>query len=207
MARIKLSKKQQAEYDILKKRFRISLKEYKEYYDEVRKANKKLTQLNRKGKLLVPRSKYTTKVEGIKTKQQFKSRLTNIKKVLKRDFRQNVNFNARKNFVKSIYQVYRNSLTQKEMKELITLVNEMSDTQLLDFIDNNPELYKYFQSYVEFAVKQNIAEYGEIDKSAIFSRLKYSRDNYWGTVSRINDKQKISDEMISAMIDEVVRQM
>lgn len=205
MARIKLSKKQQAEYDILKKRFRISLKEYKEYYDEVRKANKKLSQLNRKGKLLVPRSKYTTKVEGIKTKKQFKSRLSSIKKVLDRDFRQNVNFNARKNFIKSVYQVYKNSLTQKEIKQLVNMVNQMSDTQLLDFIDNNPELYKYFQSYVEFAVKENIAEYGDIDKTAIFNRLKYSRDNYWGVLSRINDKHKITDEMIEEMINEVLR--
>lgn len=205
--RVKLSKKQQAEYDILKKRFRITKREYKEYYDEVRKANRKLQALNRKNRLLVPQAKYTTNIEMIKSRKMFNQRRQKFSNVLKRNFARERNMEARKNFIKSVYRVYSKSMTPEEFQEIVQTVNQMTDSQLADFINNNPELYKYFQKYVEYVILENISTYGEIDKSAILSRLKYSRDYSWGRTGVLYRYNEITDEMLLSMIDETLRQM
>lgn len=204
---VKLSKKQQAEFDILKKRFRITKREYKEYYDEVRKANRKLQALNRKNRLLVSQAKYTTSIEMIKTRAMFNKRRQKFENVLRRNFAKERNLEARKNFIKSIYRVYSKSMTPNEFQDIVQTVNQMTDSQLADFINNNPELYKYFQKYVEYVVLDNIATYGEIDKSAILSRLKYSRDYSWGKTGVLYRYNEITDEMLMSMIDETLRQM
>lgn len=177
MASVKLTKKQQAEYDILRERFRISKKAYKEYYDEVRKANRKLRDLNRKGKLITNYGAYTTKIDSIKTRSDFNKRMSKIRKIRQRDFRKEYNKYRRETFKKSFYDVFSSdNLTQQEIDELNKLVDELGDDEIKSFIDNNPELLPWFKKYVEIKVKKNISELSEIDKQTLMNRLRYMKN-------------------------------
>lgn len=171
---VKLTKKQQQEYDILRERFRISKKAYKEYYDEVRKANRKLRALNRGGKLITNYGVYSTKVDNIKSRSDFNKRMRKIRDVRQRDFRKEYNKYRRETFKKSFYDVFSSdNLTQQELDELNKLVDSLGDDEIKKFIDDNPELLPWFKKYVEVQTKKNIAELSDIDKQTLMNRLRF----------------------------------
>lgn len=130
--RFALTKKQQAEYNIMREKFYISKKEYKEFYAEARKARKKTLDYYNRDRLL---STYRINTSGkfLDTRYEFEQRMEYLRDVNKRDW-------GKRMLQEQMEEVRLNlSAFAGSRYGWDEYFNSLSDTELRDFLNQNPD--------------------------------------------------------------------
>ena len=132
------TKQQQAQYNLLNKRFGISELEYLKLYYGVRKANAKGARLAKTESSLY-HVKYSRKFKNtIYSKEDYLKYMKSISKVLSRDYKERMNREFKERFMQNIEAI----LTDKAAKNINEIVQQMTASELRAFIDDNPDLEK-----------------------------------------------------------------
>ena len=131
------TKQQQAQYNLLNKRFGITELEYLKLYYGVRKANAKGARLAKNESSLY-HVKYSLTFKRIETREDFNRIMKSIKNVLSRDYREKKNAEYIKRFKRNIEYI----LDSESAKRVIAIVDKLSAQELYQFIEENPDLEK-----------------------------------------------------------------
>jgi len=127
--------KREKQYKELRKRFKITKKEFNEYYDNLRKANRKGQRMKKQGNALYT-VKFSTEINHIKTREDFKRYRKSIKSVLDTKYRYKMNIKYREilrdNLIKLFGYKGGNYINDKFKK--------MSDKELKKFFDENDDI-------------------------------------------------------------------
>lgn len=127
--------KREKQYKELRKRFKITKKEFNEYYDNLRKANRKGQRMKKQGNALFS-VKYSYGIKHIKTREDFKRYSKSIKKVLDTEYRHKMNIKYREilrdNLIKLFGYKGGNYINDK--------LKKMSDKELKKFFDDNDDI-------------------------------------------------------------------
>ena len=99
-----LQPKQQKQFDILSERFNISEKEFKSFYNNVRKANAKASKFDKSTTLYIPQ--YSLKIAHIKTREDFERISTSLEEVLEPDYRALKNESVREQTYDNLEQIF-----------------------------------------------------------------------------------------------------
>lgn len=118
-----------------KKGVKITRAEFKEYYDSVRKANKKLGSKQFKNTALKA-NLYTLSVKRITDRKEFLSNRRRVKNVLNRDYKKKLNASMREQLYKNI----RRDLGIRNSKPIIDLLKEMKDETIIKFFNVNRDI-------------------------------------------------------------------
>ena len=158
------SKKMEAQYQQLKRKFRISRAEFEQYYKDIRRANKKGQNLKRYDNALY-RPHYSTEVSGIKTRKDFTARQKSVQYVLSKSFRTQQNFELRNRFYANLSYSYG-----ANAEPIINAFKAMSDAEIVLFLKQNKDLeIAYYDSDMQ-AVAQYLNTIG-MSITAFMNRL------------------------------------
>ena len=130
------SKAMTKQYNTLKHRFGLSELEYLKLYYGVRKANAKGRRLAKEDSLY--HVKYSTKFKGVMDRYDYKVLMESIGRVLSPDYKKRKNEEFKKRFMQNIEMI----LSDKAARNINELINEMTASELKQFIDENPDLEK-----------------------------------------------------------------
>lgn len=143
------SKKMEAQYQQLKRRFNLTRNEFATYYQNVRRANKKGQNMKRYDNALY-RPHYSTEVGGIRTRQEFTARQKSLNIVLAKSYREARNQELRNRFYANLSYAYGS-----DAETVINVFMTLSDSQILEFLQRNKDLeIVYYDSDA-----QNVALY------------------------------------------------
>lgn len=136
MSKIVLTKRGEKQLEYLQKKgVKVSRREFKDYYDNLRKANKKLTSKNFRETALKA-NPYTLSVKRIKDRKDFLKARKNVNNVLQRDYKKRLNESMRE----QLYKNLRKELGARNAKPIIDKLKEMTDKELLEFFRVNDDL-------------------------------------------------------------------
>lgn len=133
--KMEMPRKVEKQFQELKARFRITKREFLDYYNAVRKANKKLGAKTYKQRAFLPKS-FTTNVGFIKTKKIFNQMFKNVSEVLQRDFTKKSNKRVRKN----VYGNLVNQLGYDSAQIVIDKFSQLSDAEFKQYFEVNYDL-------------------------------------------------------------------
>lgn len=155
---------------IKKKRIRITKREFKEYYQNVRKANRKLGAKNFKDKSLDKR-KLSYGVWQITSLKDFRRAQTRVNKILTRDYLKQNNERLRQQFYYNLEYLYND----ENAYMLQDLYSQLTDNELVKFMQENPDIER-----LQYASKESLEEYVELiglTSEKIADRIKYTYKN------------------------------
>lgn len=134
-----LTKKQTFQYKRLSRKFKISEREYKEYYDMLRKSRRKSMRMARDdSSLFVPH--YSYKIENIlNTRKDFLDKRRSVRQFLKNDYKKRQNLKSRANIKRNLMKTFENDV---RTKKVIGQFMKLSDKQLNQFLMENPDIQK-----------------------------------------------------------------
>lgn len=162
MSKIELPKKAQKQYDKLKKLFKISKREFLEYYKNVRKANKKTARKQFKQKTIY-QPKYSLTVNYIKTREDFLQYRRSVKRVLQRGYTQDINKEMRNR----AYQNIRNVLGRENAKPVIERLKQLTDEEYVEFFKENEDIES-----IGYDSDQTLFDFIDITKEKFLNRLE-----------------------------------
>lgn len=160
--KIEMPKKAEKQFQELRAKFKITRREFLEYYNAVRKANKKLSGKNYKDKAFMSK-KFSLKVGHIKNRGLFTIQKNKVKKVLDKDFATDLNSHIRNNINNNLLLQFGDS---QKVHDIIEKFNNLSDRQFKKFFDNNPDL-----NYLKYDSLTDIGDFLDITIENIKSRL------------------------------------
>lgn len=120
---------------IKKKRIRITKREFKQYYELVRKANRKLSSSYYTRQAFDTR-KFSYSISHITSTSEFKKRFAKITEVLGRGYRKKSNLAIRQRMYSNLESVFDIAGASR----LITLFEQLADNELLEFFKENPDI-------------------------------------------------------------------
>lgn len=157
---------------IKKKRIRITKREFKQYYELVRKANKKLSSNYYMQKAFDTR-KFTYSISHITTTSEFKKRMARVTEVLGRGYRKKSNLAIRQRLYSNLENVFDTAGASR----LVTLFEQLADNELLEFFKENPDIER-----IAYESEEGLDRYVELvgmtlDKISNRLKVKYRRMN------------------------------
>ena len=114
-----MPRKAEKQYQELKSRFKVTRREFLDYYNAVRKANKKTSSKSYKERAFLPKT-FSTKVGFIQTRKIFLNMSKNVTEVLSKDFLKEKNQEARNN----VYANLNKLLGEENSKQIIEKFEE-----------------------------------------------------------------------------------
>lgn len=150
---------------IKKSNINITKKLFREYYEDVRKANRKLGSKTFKSKTLDTR-RFSYAITHIKTTSEFKKRMAKIKDVLTRGYRVKHNLEIRNILDKRLIEIYgeQGNIIRDQFAQL-------SDNELLEFMQENPDVNQMQYLYDEML--ENYISLIGLTTEKISGRLSY----------------------------------
>lgn len=133
--KLEMPRKAEKQFQELKARFKITRREFLDYYNAVRKANKKLSTKTYKQKAFLPKS-FTLNVGFIKTKKIFTQMSKNVSEVLQRGFTRKANKRVREN----VYGNLVKQLGYDNAQIVLEKFNQLSDAEFKQYFENNYDL-------------------------------------------------------------------
>lgn len=128
------SRKMEQQFKELRSRFRITRTEFAQYYNDIRRANKKGQNLKRyEGALYIP--KYSLSVASIRTRSDFTARVKSVENVLAKGYRQRVNTVLRNRFFANLSYAYG-----RDADAVINIFMTMSDAQMEQWLRQNKDI-------------------------------------------------------------------
>ena len=127
--------KRQRQYNELRNRFKISKEEFDEYYDNLRKANRKGQRMKRQGNALYS-VKYSYKINHIKTREDFERYSKSIENVLDTKYRYKMNIKYREILHNNLIRLFG----YKGGNYINDKLKKMSDEELKKFFDDNDDI-------------------------------------------------------------------
>lgn len=161
MRKIEMPKKAQKQYEQLSKLFKISKREFLDYYKNVRKANRKTSTKQFKQKAIY-QPKYSLTVNYIKTREDFLRYRKSVKKVLDRDYKQNINKTMRER----AYDNIRKVLGRENAKPVIERLKELTDEEYVQFFKDNEDIES-----IGYDSDQTLFDFIDITKEKFLNRL------------------------------------
>lgn len=153
------------QYKTVSRRFDVTREEFREYYDELRRANKKGSRIRRevKGKLYVPEFSYTT--AALRTREDFEHYLQAVKQVNAVDYLQKVNLRIRKQMRINLKQEFGQYTGESMFREL----DKLSDKDLNNFL--SAKINSDWQT-VAYDSKTQILDFIDLSLADLKSRIK-----------------------------------
>lgn len=127
--------KKEKQYNELKKRFNITPQEFLNYYNNVRKANKKGAKLKKQSNALYG-IKFSTEIKHIKNRKDFEKYTISLNNVLQENYRTEMN----KKYKSVLYDNLKKMFGTKGANYLSDKLNRFSDVELKEFFDDNDDL-------------------------------------------------------------------
>ena len=152
---------------IKKKKIKITKREFREYYDNVRKANRKIGGKNFRDKSLDKR-RLSNSVWRITNLQEFRYAQSRVSRILKRDYVKQNNERLRKQFLYNLEYIFDNESAYM----LQNLFSQLKDNELVKFMQENPDIER-----IQYGSLEDLAEYVELiglTSEKIANRLKYT---------------------------------
>lgn len=152
---------------IKKKKIRITKREFKEYYQNVRKANRKIGAKRFKEKSLDKR-RLSYGVWQISNLRDFRNAQMRVSKILSRDYMKRNNERLRQQFYYNLEYLY-NSENAYMLQDLFS---QLDDNKLVKFMQENPDIDR-----MQYASKEGLEEYIELiglTSEKIVDRIKYT---------------------------------
>lgn len=138
--------------------YRVSKREFAEYYELVRKAQRKLNRIKADEDLLW-RNRVPLSVSGFQSVAQFKAQFRRVKNILRRDYKKQVSYEIRDRLYSNLrYQFGDNA----ETDQLIEEFKNMTDTEFNEFFKRNRELDRLRYDSDQEKLRQYLTA-GEID--------------------------------------------
>lgn len=143
--KIKLSYKAEAQFQKLNKKIKISRKEFSEFYEGIRKANRKVQRLEAK---VAKGDKNATALRDVEfslnrtadritTREEFLMYRKAVNRVLKRNWRTAENLRQRERANDNLEEVFGDTPTTESFKDYL---NNLSDAEYNEFWEENKEL-------------------------------------------------------------------
>lgn len=145
--RIKLSYKAEAQYQKLSKKIKITRKEFKEFYENIRKANRKAQRLEKRvekgdeSATALRNVEFSTSktAERISSREEFLRYRKAVNKVLKRNWRTSENLRQRERTNENLEEIFGETPRTEGIQDYL---NQLSDSDYNDFWNENKELKK-----------------------------------------------------------------
>ena len=150
---------------IKKKGIRISKTVFRQYYEDVRKANRKLGAKTYKSKTLDTR-RFSYAISHIKTTSEFKKRMKTVQSVLTRGYRVKHNLEIRNILNDRITEIFEGS--GEILKQQFA---QLTDNELLEFMQENPDVNQLQYLYGELL--ENYISLIGLTAEKISGRLTY----------------------------------
>ena len=116
--------------------YRISKKEFYEFYKDIRKANRKLARLNKNDELII-RRELSTGVSRYRTVAEFRVQQKKVARILLRSYKHFINRKDREHLYENLYGVFgKDEYTYRIVKEF----ENMIDTEFKRFFEKYPHL-------------------------------------------------------------------
>lgn len=159
--KIEMPKKAEKQFQELRAKFKITRREFLEYYNAVRKANKKVksTSFQRKS-LHTPH--FTLNVGHIKNRKYFLEQKKRFKTILNRNYLIVSNKKQRQ----QLYDNLRKVLGNKNANKIKTILDQLTDEQFKRFFADNEDLEKML-----YDSDPDIAQFIDITVDDILSRF------------------------------------
>lgn len=143
--KIKLSYKAEAQYQKLSKKIKITRKEFSDFYEGIRKANRKAQRLQSKVEKGDKNATALRNVEfslnrtadRVTTREEFLMYRRAVKRVLKRNWRTTENLRQRERTNKNLEEVFGETPTTESFQDYL---NGLSDSDYEEFWSQNKEL-------------------------------------------------------------------
>ena len=161
MRKIEMPKKAQKQYEQLSKLFKISKREFLDYYENVRKANRKTSRKKFKQRAIY-HPKYSLTVNYIKTRADFLRYRKSVKKVLERDYTKSINKTMRER----AYDNIRKVLGRENAKPVIERLEQLSDAEYVEFFKENEDIES-----IGYDSDQSLFDFIDITKEKFLNRL------------------------------------
>lgn len=145
--KIKLSYKAETQYQKLSKKIKITRKEFKEFYENIRKANRKAQRLQTKvekgdkNATALRNVEFSTSktAERISTREEFLRYRKAVNRVLKRNWRTSENLRQRERANDNLEEVFGNTPRTESLQDYL---NGLDDADYNEFWNDNKELKK-----------------------------------------------------------------
>lgn len=144
--RLKLSYKAEAQYKKLSKKIKIARREFKDFYENIRKANRKAQRLEKRvekgdeSATALRNIEFSTglkTVERISTREDFLRYRKAVNKVLKRNWRTSENLRQREKANENLEEIFGKTPRTEGIQDYL---NQLSDSDYNDFWKQNKEL-------------------------------------------------------------------
>jgi hypothetical protein len=152
---------------IKSRRIKITKREFKEYYTNVRKANRKIGGKNFQSKSLDKR-KISNSIWRITNLREFRQAQARINKILTRNYVRENNERLRQQFYNNLEYLY----TEENSYMLKDLFSQLDDNKLVEFMQENPDIER-----MQYASKEGLEQYIELiglTTEKIANRIKYT---------------------------------
>lgn len=159
--KLQMPKKAEKQFQELNARFKITRREFLDYYNAVRKANRKVkTQSFTKKSLYIP--SFTLNVGHIKNRKYFLEQKKRLKTVLNKEYLKKSNEKLRE----QLYNNLVNALGYENAMKIINKFNQLTDEQLKSFFKKNKDL-----SPLLYDSDSDIADFIDITTEKFMSRF------------------------------------
>lgn len=133
----KLTKGQERQYQAVRAKFNISRAEFKQFWTDVRKVNRKTKRARADGTALYA-PVYSTNLEATLTSREiFRERRAEFRNILRRDWRRRQNIQQREQFYRNIRNILGST---RESRQIIENFKGMSDSEFATFIERNEDI-------------------------------------------------------------------
>ncbi len=149
----------------VKKSTNLSKKEFREWYENVRRANRKTSRMRRSGRALYA-PKFSTSIKGMST-HAFRVGIKKFRSVLERGYRVTTNKDIRNRFNRNIKFIFGGRATSRIRERL----GELNDEQFFTWIEENPDLEKIAYDSENGAL--DYSELADIELGTIESRITW----------------------------------
>lgn len=158
--KIKMPRKAEKQFKELNARFKITRREFLDYYNAVRKANRKLGSKSYKDKLFMSK-KFSLNVGHIKNRGLFVIHRRKVKETLKKDFVSQVNRKVRENTYNNLL-----NLLAGNASDVISKLESLTDRQFDKFFKDNPDL-----NFLKYDSLTDVGDFLDITLENIISRF------------------------------------
>lgn len=134
--KLNLTPKAEKQYQQLRNRFNITRREWQQYYNDLRRANAKGRRLEKQGNTPYTPN-FSTKITRLNTRTDFLKHRRAVKRVLERNYRQDITEQVRNNFIKNARNYFGMS---REAENLILKLKSLNGEQLTALYNSNKEL-------------------------------------------------------------------
>lgn len=132
----KLTKRELNEFVNFNKRLGITLDEYTNYIQNLRKVNAKSKRMKKAGNSFYT-AEFSKKASAIPNRAVFNKRMEQFRYILQPGFRQVENINRRQVFINNLRDIIGNGVTAQRV---ISRFERMSDREILHFLKENRDL-------------------------------------------------------------------